>query len=51
MTNLKQCKRLRPFCEFAYASMDVPEADKGYKKYDTAKYRCPEHGADKVIAD
>lgn len=51
MHYLEQCKRLDPFCEFAYATMDVPKADERYKKYDTTKYSGPEYSADKVIAD
>ncbi len=51
MPNLKQCKRLRPFCELAYASIDVLKADKRYEKYETAKYSYPEYSTDKVIAD
>lgn len=51
MHNLKQCKCLRPFCELAYATMNILEADERYKQYDTAKYSCPENGTEKVIAD
>ena len=51
MRELKQCKSLRPFCEFANTAMDVSKADKGYKKYDTAKNSCPKYSADKVVAD
>ena len=51
MPDFEQCKRLRPFCELAYASLNVLKADEGYKKYDTNKHSCPKHSADKVITD
>ena len=51
MPNLEQRERLRPFCKFAYTSMNTSEADEGYKKYDTAKDSRPEYSADKIIAD
>lgn len=51
MHHFKQCKRLCPFCELAYATMDVPKPDKRYEEYDASKYSCPEHSADKVIPD
>ena len=51
MHYLEQCKRLRPFCELAYAIIDVSKANERYKKYDAAKYSRPEYGADKIIAN
>lgn len=51
MHNLEQGNCLRPFCEFAYATMNITKADERYQKYDAAKYSSPEYSTSKIIAD
>ena len=51
MRNLHKCKRLRPFCEFAYPAVYVLEADKRDKEENTAEDGEPKDGGDEIVED